>query len=107
MLAEVHDQPGAEGLAGHAGAGPAWDQGNLVLAGVTYEGAYVIFVARHGNAQRPDLEDAGVGAVQGASQLIEEELPLDETAKVVADALALLVVHGAILRPKERAWSEE
>ena len=94
MPAEVDDQARAERFAGHAGAGPARAQRHLVLRRIADQRLHVLLVARHDHAQRPDLEDAGVGAVQGTRQVVEEEFPLDDPLEVVADVLALLFVHG-------------
>src|SRR5205807_2368017 len=92
--AEIDDQAGAERLAGDAAAGAARDQRDAALAGVADQGAHVVFVARRDGAERLDLKDAGVGAVEGAREVVEEEVPLDESLEVVANALALRLVHG-------------
>ena len=93
MSAEIDDEAGAERFAGQAGAGAAGDQGSLVLAGVADQGLHVLLVARHDDAERLDLEDRGVGAVQVARQVVEEEFAFDDAFEVVADAFALCGVH--------------
>ncbi len=94
MLAQIDDQSAAERLAGHAGAGPAGDQRHLMFAGVAHQRLHVLLVARHDDAGRPHLEDGGVGAVQHAVKIVEQQLALDDALEVVADAFALRRVHG-------------
>ena len=78
--------PGAERFTGEAGAGAARGERGLVLAGVADEGVHVVFVARHDDAERLDLEQRGVGAVEGARDVVEEEFPFDDPFQVVANA---------------------
>src|SRR5262249_25413025 len=91
--AEIDDEAGAERLAGHAGAGAAGHQRDLVLAGVADQGAHVVLVARHHDAGRHHLEDGGVGAVEAARQVVEEQVALDDPLEVVAQALGLRKLH--------------
>jgi hypothetical protein len=84
-LAEVDDEPGAKRLAADAGAGAAGDERDVVLMGVADERLQVLLVARPDHAGRRHLEDAGVGAVEGARQVVKKQLALEEALQVVAD----------------------
>jgi hypothetical protein len=93
VAAQVDHQPGAERFAGQPGPRAARDQRNLVFAGVADQGAHVILVAGRNHAGGGNLEDAGVGAVQRAGEVVEPDLPLEEAAQVVAEPTALLRIH--------------
>ena len=62
--AEIDDQAGAQRLRRPARAGAARHQRDVVLGGVAHQACNVFLVARHDHAERLDLEDAGVGAVE-------------------------------------------
>jgi hypothetical protein len=100
--AQVDDEAGAEGLAGDAGAGPARHERHLVLGGVADDGLDVLLVPRDDHAERPDLEDAGVGAVERAAQVVEQDVAADNAAQVVADALAVRLVEWGHVRKYPR-----
>src|SRR5262249_16026302 len=51
------------------------------------------FVLRDNDPQRLHLKDAGVRAVQGASQVVKKELAFEDAPQVIAKVLALLFVH--------------
>ena len=88
VLAEIDDEAGAERFAGEAGAGAARDQRDALFAGVAHQVAHVVLVARHDDAGGLDLEDAGVGAVEDARHVVEEEFALDEALQVVLEPCA-------------------
>src|SRR5437588_7076160 len=63
----------------------------------------IFLITRDRHAQRLDLKDAGVGAIEGAGQVIEEKLAVDDATEIVADALALCWIHAhPSLRPFRR-----
>ena len=97
MLTEIDDQARAQGLAGHAAAATAWHQGKVILPRVADYRLHVLLVERHHDAHGLDLENAGIGAVQHAREVIEEKLPLDESLEVFTDPLILRPVHGIAL----------
>ena len=98
MPAEIDNEPGAERFAGHAAAGAAGNQRNAVLAGIAHQAAHIFLIARHHDAERLDLEDTGIGGVQNTTQIVKEDVPLDESLEIVADALGLRLVHRS--RPR-------
>jgi RNA:NAD 2'-phosphotransferase (TPT1/KptA family) len=64
-----------------------------VLGGVTNQILNIFLVLRDNDSQRLHLKDAGIRAVQGASQVVKEELAFEDAPQVIAKALALLLVH--------------
>ena len=89
MPAQIDDQSGTECLAGHAAAGAARHESQVLLLRITDQGLNVFLVARHDDASGPHLKNAGVGAVQGAGQVVKEQFALEEALQVFADVLAL------------------
>ncbi len=53
----------------------------------------IFFVLRDNDPQRLHLKDTGIRAVQGASQVVKEELAFEDAPQVIAKVLALLFVH--------------
>jgi hypothetical protein len=94
MPADVNDEPRAKRFPGKARTRASGHQRQRMFPGVADQGLEVGFVARDRHAERQHLKDAGIGAVEGARQLIEKEISFDETTKVVLNPLALLFVHG-------------
>src|SRR5262249_3277219 len=92
--AEIDNEAVAQRLTREAGPGPARHQRKAVLRGIADQGLNILFVSWHSHSQRLNLKNAGVGAVQGARQLVEEKLSLENALEVVADVFALLFVHG-------------
>jgi hypothetical protein len=94
MPAQVNDEPTPKRLAGQAGAGAARHKRYLMFSRVMHERLHVCLVARHNHTEWLDLKNAGIGAVQGPRQVVKVEFPLDEALQIIADAFALLLVHG-------------
>ncbi len=88
MATKIDNDPGAERLAGETGSRTARDQGRLIFPGVADERLDVFFVARDNNAERLDLEQGRIGAIQNARQVVEEEFPLDDSFEVVVNTFA-------------------
>jgi hypothetical protein len=93
MAAEVNNDPIAERLACNASTGASWNQGDLLGDRITDQRLDVPFMARGHDTQRLDLEDTGVSAVKSAGQFIEKQLPRQDAAQVVANALTLRFIH--------------
>jgi hypothetical protein len=64
-----------------------------VLGRVPNQSLNIFFILRDNDPKRLDLKDAGVGAVEGASQLIRKELALESASEVIHQILPLLLVH--------------
>jgi hypothetical protein len=64
-----------------------------VLRGVANQVLNVLFVLRDNDPQRLHLKDAGVRAVQGATQVVKKELAFEDAPEVITKVLALLFVH--------------
>jgi len=94
MPAAIDDQPWAERFTSDAAAGAARHERDLVLARVAHQRLYVRLIARHDDAERANLKDAGIRAVKRARKVIEEKLSLEESLQVVADIVTLRFVHG-------------
>ena len=92
-LRQIDDDAAPQRFAGDAGAGPARNQRDLVLERVADEFGKIGFIARHHDAGRLDLEDARVGAVDVASDVVEAYVPLEEPSQVVADSASSLWIH--------------
>src|SRR5262249_31035429 len=89
VLTTIQDDAGADGLAGEAGAAAAGGEGHLHLGGDLDRGAHVLDGARDDHAERLDLVDAGVGAVQPARGGVEAHLAGEVLAQVLAEGQAL------------------
>ena len=103
-LRQVDDDAAAQGFAGDAGAGPARNERDLVLEAVADELGEIGLVARHDDAGRLDLEDAGVGAVDVASDVVEANVPLEEPSQVVADSTSSLWIHSWLYRREDERF---
>ncbi len=99
LHAQVEDDGRPETLAGQPGAGPAGNDGEVVLEAVPHEHGDVVGVFRDGDCQRRDLERAGVGRVQPAREGVEVNDPAELPAKVVGDLL--FVEHGLQSRVRD------
>src|SRR6516225_4085732 len=67
-----------------------------MLGGVTNEPAHVLLVARSRDPNRHHLKDTGVRTVKSAGQLVEQELPFEETAQVFPYSNASGVIQGVL-----------
>src|SRR5262249_9602464 len=94
MGAEIEHQTRAERLARTAGSGAAGHERNMMLRGVTHDSLHVFFVARQHHAERPDLKNAGVGAVQRPREIVEKDFASYDPLEIIQDMLALLFIHG-------------
>jgi hypothetical protein len=54
---------------------------------------HILFVARDHGSERLDLKDAGVGTVEDARKVVEEEIAPDDPSQVVMNAGTLRWVH--------------
>jgi hypothetical protein len=93
MRTQIHDQAGAEGLSRHAAARSSRNKWDLVLCRVSDQTLNVFFIPRDNDPERLHLKDAGVRAVQCASQVVKKELAFEDAAKVILQVLPLLFVH--------------
>jgi hypothetical protein len=66
-----------------------------MLRRVTHQGLHILFVTGDDDAERLDLENAGVGAIESTRQLIKEEFALDEALQIVLNTFAWRCVHGS------------
>jgi hypothetical protein len=100
VLAAVEDDAGADGLARQAGTPAARGDRHAHLAGDLDRGDEVVGRARDDDAERLDLVDAGVGAVEAARQGVEADLAGQVLAQVAGQGFALQVGecgHGVIV----------
>jgi hypothetical protein len=95
--AEVDDKTLSQSFSSQAAACAPRHQGNTIGSRVLHQGLDIFFVARHDDAERFDLEDTGVGTVQTARHVIEKDFPSDEPVQIVANVLALRLVHDPTL----------
>ena len=86
-------QSAAERFTRDASAGTAGDERDLILEAVADEGDEIFLIARHDDAAGFDLEVAGVGAVEGAREVVEKKLSLEEPLQVVANSASALRIH--------------
>jgi hypothetical protein len=59
------------------------------------QGLNILLVTGRHRAQRFNLEQAGVGAVQDAREIIEQEVAADDPPQVITNAVTLRWVHDA------------
>ena len=64
-----------------------------MLGRIPNEGLNVFFVLGDNDPQRLHLKDAGVRAVQAASQIVKKELAFEDAPEVITKVQALLLVH--------------
>src|SRR5260370_309209 len=102
VFAAIEDDSGTDGLSGQAGSPAACNNGDVHFYGDLHGGHQVGDVPRDNHAQRLDLVDAGVGAVESARGGIEANLALDMAAQMLGQGGALLlneICHEGIVRP--------
>jgi hypothetical protein len=102
MPAEIDNESWAERFTGKAGAGSTCRQWKVMLSRVAYESLDIFLVARRCYAQWHDLKYAGVGAVNGAGQVVKKELAPKDSAQVFANADELGFVQCGISKNRGR-----
>ena len=100
VLAEIHDQRAADGLAGLRGAAPARQHGHALLARNRQRRAHVVVGARDHHAQGLDLVVRGVGGVAPAREAVEQHLALQLLAQALGEAVGDGICFG--LQPLRR-----
>src|SRR5437764_21050 len=106
ILAAVKNDPGAYRLSRQAGSAPACDYWDVHLKSDLHAGHQVGNAPRNNHAQRLNLIDAGVGAVELARSRIKANLALDMTPQMLGQSDALLldkIHHESIVRRSSRS----
>ena len=98
----IEDDSGTDGLPGQAGSPAACNNGNVHFYRDLHGGHQVGDVPRDNHAQRLDLVDAGVGAVEPPRSGIETNLSLDMGPQMLGQGDPLLlneICHEGIVPP--------
>ena len=106
ILAAIEDDARPDRLAGQAGAAAARGDRHLHLAGDLHGGNEVGHGARNDDAERLDLVNAGVGAVELARSEVETHFALQMLAQVLRQGAAAQFkefCHASIVQQKR--WS--
>ena len=91
VLGEINHQPGAERLAGHAAAGAAGVERDVIVGGILHAGRDVGRGPRTHHAQRPDFVDAAVAGEELAKQVVAAHVAGNQPAEVFLNSLALVI----------------
>src|SRR5437870_4033103 len=59
---------------------------DLMFGGAADQGADILLVTRGHHAQRPHLEETGVGAVKRPRDVVKENVPANDPFEVIANA---------------------
>ena len=73
-----------------------WMSRRILWFGPMLQSLHIALILRHYDTDRLNLEDASVRAVESARQVVKKELPFHDTFEVIANAFALLLVHGTV-----------
>src|SRR6516162_4089967 len=93
MPAQVENEPAAERFARHSCTRSTSNQRNAVFRGITDQSLDILLVARRYHTDGLDLQDAGVGAVQCARNIVEENFSAHESFQVIQNSATSLFVH--------------
>ena len=87
----IDDHPGAKGIAGEARSGAAGMDRHAPFGGPADRGRHIVDTPRPNDDQRPNLEQAAVGGVEGARGVVAEDLPGHDPAQVLRNPLPFLI----------------
>src|SRR5262249_14954014 len=91
ILAAVDDDAGADGLARETGAAAARRDRHVHFKGDLDGGMEILKSTRNDDAERLDLVDAGVGAVELTTGAVEADLALEMAVQMLGERLPLVL----------------
>jgi hypothetical protein len=89
ILAHINDDSRTDGLTGQARSAAARNQRNMMILGDLHDNVNVFHGARNHDAERLDLINAGVRAVEPPRGLIEADFALNRLLEMSGEGLAL------------------